>query len=592
MKSFIFFFLIIIVNQFVPNCLYSQTNAGEFEELANDYVKQGKASQSAEFYGKSGYAYWNAGNTTKAITLFQKAYDIFYSLNNFKAAVVVANNIGLLYLDDNNYKSAYTQFNNVLTLNRKTKNPIEIYNSLVNVASVSVELSNYNDVIAKTEEALAIAKESNSLKMLAKCYSLLAENYEKMGDADNAFKYFELYSSIDKKIKSQEMEDLKQMSDEEINKAHEKKRIAEIELKIKKGELKLTQDSLAVSEKLAYETRMQVELRNEQLKKKEIQLKYERQVKRTLIFGLTITGIFLLIIGGFLVQKLKDNKKLKLQKEEITQQRNTLNHQNKKITDSIHYGLRIQQAMLPNITDFNEYFNTAIIYKPKDIVSGDFYWCHKIITPDKSDFFVSVVDCTGHGVPGAFMSMIGHRLFNEVVVENGVTLPSKILETVNLKLKKDLDQENTKSMDGMDVAFCHITINRNNRTEVVFAGAKRPLLIQHANNEITLIEGDRRSIGGFAKKAESNYTDKFFTLELEDRLFLFSDGIIDQQNYRRERFGTQKLTELIIKNRDLSLNSFTEKLQHEISMHMENEEQRDDITFLGIQIKQIKHVAI
>src|SRR5208282_1992796 len=285
------------------------------------YFNQGKKIQAAEFYSKAGYAYWNKGNNTQAANVFQKAFDLFSDQGNTFAAVTVGNNLGIIYLDIAKYHDAYTAFSHVLMFAQKTKNNTDIFNALVNLGAIALEMNTYSDAISKTNEALTIAKELNNLKSIAKCYSILAESYEKMGDGNNAYKYFELYSSIDQKIKKQELEEVKEMSAEEVNKAHETKRITEIELKIKKGELKLTQDSLSVSERMAFEREMQVELRNEQL-----------------------------------------------QKKEITGQRNKLDEQNKKITDSIHYGLRIQQAMLPDLNELERRFEMFLMYRPKDIV--------------------------------------------------------------------------------------------------------------------------------------------------------------------------------------------------------------------------------
>ena len=226
----------------------------------------------------------------------------------------MSNNQGLIYLEDNKYSNASIAFNNALKHARKIKNINEILNSLINLGSVEIELSSYPEAIAKSSEALEIAREMNNLKAMAKCYSLLAESFEKSGDGTNAFKYYELFSSIDKKIKKSEIEDVKNTSQEEINKAHEKKRITEIELKINKGQLKLTQDSLGIAERTARERQMQLVLRNSQLREKEVQLQYEKHLRTTLVLWIIFITFFLAILGYLLRQKLLDNKTLKKQK--------------------------------------------------------------------------------------------------------------------------------------------------------------------------------------------------------------------------------------------------------------------------------------
>lgn len=582
MKKIILFILVNIISR----VLFAQENTNDFEVLANGYVNQGKQSQAAEFYSKAGYAYWNKSNKSKAEFAFQKAYDLFSAQQNISASIAVGNNLGVIYMDDEKYFNAHTAFNNVLSFARKTKNTTEIFNALINSGTASFELASYKEAINNAFEATTLAKEMNSLKSLAKSYSLLAESYEKIDDSSNAYKYFELYASIDKKIKSQEIEDVKQLSAEEIYKAQENKRVTEIELKIKKGELKLTQDSLGVSERLAYERQMQVELRNEQLKKKEIQLLYERQLRRTLILGIIFIIFFILILGYFLRQRLIDNKKLTRQKAEITEQRNTLGVQNKKITDSIYYGLRIQQAMLPELSELQKHFDTFIIYRPKDIVSGDFYWFYETKIGDVINRFIALADCTGHGVPGAFMSMIGQRLFFEIVAERKIYQPSQILAAIDDVLRKELDQDNKKSIDGMDVAFCRFEIKNGEYQSLTYAGAKRSIFIHKENEDhLTSIPGDRKGIGGFFSSEDKTFTDKEFAINRGDTLFLYSDGIIDQHNSNRDRYGTNRFSEIITSHLKDPIITIKNAIENSFDSYTEPEEQRDDITVIGLRLK-------
>jgi serine phosphatase RsbU (regulator of sigma subunit) len=577
--------LFAIIFIFLSLFVAAQDKMNELEELARGYFNQGKLVQAAEFYSKAGYAYWNKNLKNEAATSFQKAFDLFSNQGNVNAVIAVGNNLGLIYLDQENYKNAYSAFSKVLTYTRKGKNNTEIYNALINLGTVAFELASYEDAIAKATEALNLARETTNLRLLAKCYSLLAESYEKKGDNSNAYKYFELYSIIDKKIKVQELENLKQTSSEEINLAHEKKRITEIELKIKKGELKTTQDSLTVTERISFERKMQLELRNEQLMKKEIQLQYELHLKRTLIYGIIATGVFLFILSFMFRLKLRDNRILRKQKEEITKQRNKLDLQNKKITDSIHYGLRIQQAMLPDLEELQKIFEAFIIYKPKDIVSGDFYWFREVIIENTVNWFIAIVDCTGHGVPGAFMSMIGQRLLTEIVMERNIHQPSEILGELNNKLRQELDQHNKKSTDGMDVAFCKIAFKDGQCDELTFAGAKRPMLIYHqCLGKLEIIEGDKKGVGGFANDESKIFTDKILKVCKGDLLFLYSDGIIDQQNPARDRFGTSNFTKILNERIDEPMIKIKEFVEKAFEGHKAFEDQRDDITVLGLRL--------
>ena len=562
---------------------FSQEGINEFEELAKGYSNQGKPTQAAEFYSKAGYAYWNKGKINNAAECFEKAYNLFLAANISNSAIAVCNNIGIIYSENNQFQKAYTAFDNALSLTRKTHNNVDIFNSLINLGTAALELSNFNEAIAKGNEATTIAKEQNNLKFLRKSYSLLAESYEKKGDANNAYSFFELYSSVDQKIKTNEMEEFKNMSAEEISKEKEKKRVTEIELKIKKGELKLTQDSLGVSERVAFQRKMQIELRNSQLQQKETQLRYERRTKRILISGIIVIALFLSVLTILLYQKLRDNKILQQQKEEITLQRNRLDLQNKKITDSIYYGLRIQNAMLPNINLMKSVFEMFLMYRPKDIVSGDFYWYYETTQNSKTYRFVAIVDCTGHGVPGAFMSMIGNRLLSEINRDKNNLSPSVILSEMSNHLKNDLNQDNRKNSDGMDVALCRISLLPDNNFEVTYAGAKRPLYYYSRElAKFEILEGTNKTIGSLNDSI--SFSETTVNLKKDDLILMFSDGIIDQPNDERDRFGTERLLRIATKNINSSMDEIHVAIETSFNNYLETQEQRDDITLIGLKL--------
>jgi len=556
-----------------------QNDLNEFDLLARNYEEQGKIVQAADFYNKAGYAYWNKNNYVRAAYTFEKAYEYYDNANNIIACITIGNNLGLIYSETGNFSKAQTAFTNVLNYARRARNTQEIYNALINLTNVLIDLQSYSLAINYAKEALNIATEMNNLKNIAKCYSLLAEGYEKIGDAKSAYKYYDLFAVTDKKIKEKEIELIKNMSAEEISKANEQKRVTEIELKIKKGELKSTQDSLFVMERIALQRQIEINKRNAELQQKELQLKYERKIRKILVSGIVIILVFLIILSIL-------SYHLKIQKTEITLQRNQLNIQNKNITDSILYGLRIQKAMLPPISTLNQYFETFVIYKPKDIVSGDFYW-HRIIKYNTLTYhFIAVVDCTGHGVPGAFMSMIGNRLLNEIVETKKIIQPSEILTYLNEYLEKELNQNESQTNDGMDIALCRIASVNNNEYEVVFSGAKRPLFyFKNDDRKINIIEGNLISIGNIKRHNTKNFVEQHLKLESNDTIILFTDGIIDQPNAERKKFGTNQFIEILNENIPKGLNYCQKSLDLAFENHKNDIEQRDDLTILAIKLK-------
>ncbi|MBN2520793.1 MAG: GAF domain-containing protein, partial [Bacteroidales bacterium] len=208
-----------------------------------------------------------------------------------------------------------------------------------------------------------------------------------------------------------------------------------------------------------------------------------------------------------------------------------INKQNQHIKSSIEYAKTIQNSILPIEKNVGKYFESLIIYKPKDIVSGDFYW----FTTEKNKegkelVFFAVVDCTGHGVPGAFMSLIGSRLLNEIVNQKQILNPAQILEFLNIGIQLSLKQDQTDNNDGMDICLCRFERIENEKYKLLFSGAKRPLYIyKNGNTQIQRIPGARKSIGGIrAKRSRLFYTNNETIISKGDIIYLTTDGFVDQ----------------------------------------------------------------
>lgn len=274
------------------------------------------------------------------------------------------------------------------------------------------------------------------------------------------------------------------------------------------------------------------------------------------------------------------NHELELRSQEI-QEKNT------KIIDSILYAERIQQATLPYREridqSLREYF---ILFYPKDIVSGDFYWFHYA----DGISIIACADCTGHGVPGAFMSMIGNNLLNQIVIENRIHDPALILETMHGGIRRALKQDSaeTESQDGMDVALCRI---ERETGLVVFAGAKRPLYLIDEQGEFIEIKGDTKSIGGKQKEARRTFTNHEIQIGKGVTLYMATDGYGDQSGEVSPKFGTRRFKEFLKSISYLSMEDQYVALIHELKNHQGAEPQRDDITVIGIRIPGKKRKA-
>lgn len=269
--------------------------------------------------------------------------------------------------------------------------------------------------------------------------------------------------------------------------------------------------------------------------------------------------------------------------EEILRQHEALQEQTMKITDSLRYAQTIQEAILPYDERmkyaFEDYF---VMYQPKDIVSGDFYWLSQV----KDKTIVAIADCTGHGVPGAFMSMISFSLLNEVVNELDVYEPAKVLENLHLLINKALKQgENSKknNTDSVDVGVVKIEKIENNQRKVSFAGAKIPLYYYSEATGFQMVKGNKKSLAGV-------YTDTL-TFEQHDILlpqgailYMATDGYADQNDEQRRKIGMKDFQQILTSCVNEPLHIQEEKLKLTLESHQNGVEQRDDITVLGLKI--------
>ena len=285
------------------------------------------------------------------------------------------------------------------------------------------------------------------------------------------------------------------------------------------------------------------------------------------------------------------------QKEKIESQNHQLENKNKEITDSINYARRIQEAILPGEEYLKEVFNPEehfqlsgggsssyfVLFKPKDIVSGDFFWTYQ--TPDNKLIWAAV-DCTGHGVPGAFMSMIGNSLLNEIVVENKVRNSDEILNNLREAIIKSLKQtgEAGKQKDGMDIALCVLDKNKNS---LQFSGANNPFWLIR-NGELTSYKPDKQPIGYYSEQMKP-FTRQEIQLQEGDALYTFTDGYEDQfGGPKQKKFMAKQLRELLLSIQNKTMEEQKEILNLTIIDWMGDQEQIDDICVIGVKITVTK----
>ncbi len=276
-------------------------------------------------------------------------------------------------------------------------------------------------------------------------------------------------------------------------------------------------------------------------------------------------------------------EKMHIYLDEIEAKSEKIEKKQRLLMDSIQYAQKIQQAILPDEKELKACFpRFFIIYEPMHVVSGDFYW----LARHQGRTYLAVVDCTGHGVPGAFMSMIGHMLLNKILVEQKIYEPAAILEALDRQVQAELHQQENRNNDGMDATICVLEeIPDSTMTRITFAGAKNDLFYIQ-NHQVCRLKGTRRSVGGTLGHSKNfPFESQQIDLDRDDCIYLSSDGFFDQPNAQRRRFGVKRFIEILENHHYTDMPKQKAILSYELKRHMPSSHlQRDDITMVGIRL--------
>ncbi len=293
-----------------------------------------------------------------------------------------------------------------------------------------------------------------------------------------------------------------------------------------------------------------------------------------------------LILNVYLVSefvKAQNNAGVQIRKQKILLEKNNdeLEMQKQEIISSLNYAKRIQHAVLPmEETIFKNIPNAFIYYKPRDIVSGDFYWFHEV---DKNNYTIVCADCTGHGVPGALMTVIGSNLLTQIVTEGKATSPSGILEELDEKITATLKQQKDHLQiiqDGMDLSL--LTVNKTKK-EFIFTSAKRPAILLR-NGVLQEFKGSKNTLGGL-RSGEKKFEEIKMNYHENDMIYLFTDGITDQfGGDKNKKLSIKRLRELLMNIHLLPVQEQKQKVDSKITNWVGKNEQTDDICLIGIKL--------
>jgi PAS domain S-box-containing protein len=283
---------------------------------------------------------------------------------------------------------------------------------------------------------------------------------------------------------------------------------------------------------------------------------------------------------GFVNIYAEDITEAKLAEKQYKTRARSIEQSNLNFTDSINYALTIQRSILPSEDNLRQFFNDSfLIYKPKDIVSGDFIWMHEL--EPRKEYLIALADCTGHGVPGAMLSIVGHSLLNDIAVNENITSPGQMLEMLNRELISTLRQKSDgESIDGMDIGI--VKINFETHT-AIFSGAYQD--VYWMNGQLNMIKGDRMPIGGKHLNADRTFKEHSFSFSRGDSLFLTSDGYIDQfGGPNNKKFTKKRFLELISSNSRFSMQAQSYIYQQNFEKWRGANEQIDDVALMGIKL--------
>jgi len=518
------------INDTFENFEAAEENLIKSIQLKQEYNDYEELPRS---YAYLGNVYLHIGSRKKGLVNFKEALRISKKTYNQNTESYVLTRMGDFYLDEKKYKRSKEYYQLSLNITNKHENNWGIIRNLKGISQSLYNQKNYKESIIQLNKTIETANRINDKRGIKEAYELLYKIYEDYDSIDKAYKYYKLYS--------------------------------------------IYKDSLFNNKTTSNISILQKQYKSDKEKSELLIVQDEKRKRNTIIFSFVILVIILLTGFVFLLfSRLTGTRK---KKKEIEKQKLIVDEKNREITDSLNYAKKIQEAILKS----DDYIasslpNSFIFFQPKELVSGDFYWVYK-----KKDFvFFTVADCTGHGVPGAFMSMIGNSLLNEMIIDRGIENTNVVMDNISNQIKISLDQTSNSesSRDGIDMMLCRLNMKTK---ELMYTGAKNPLYLIR-DNELIEYPGDNRPIGYFVGKG-IKFTSTKITLKDNDLIYLFSDGFSDQFGGSKNRkYMIRNFKKFLIKISRLSIENQKIEIEKELNNWKGNNEQIDDICIMGVQI--------
>ncbi|MCX6294849.1 MAG: tetratricopeptide repeat protein [Bacteroidetes bacterium] len=512
----------------------------------------------AACYGNLGFAYYMQKKYPEAIKYQTLGLNIFNEIGDMQGVASSYSLMGMIYHDQGNYPEVYKNFLASLKIYEDLGDKPNVINALANIAGVYIKQKEYNRAIKYLSKAEKLAKEIGAKSTLQNIYEGYSEADSATGDFKAAYKHFKLYKLYKDSIDNEETR--KQTVQSQMTFEFEKKTaISKAEYK---GELE--RQNLIAEEKS----------------------KKQKTITWSVIIGLIVVLGFASLIFRSLRITRKQKQIIEIKNKETVLQKDIIEEKHKEITDSINYAERIQRSFLASKTFLDENLkNYFVFFQPKDVVSGDFYWASKL---NDGKIILATADSTGHGVPGAIMSILNISSL-EKAIEEGYTETADILNhtrsNIIERLKRDGSIEGGK--DGMDcslITFDFIT------QEMTYSAANNPIWVirqsfsDACKNELLEFKADKMPVGKHDKDSEP-FTQHSFQLQKNDIVYTLTDGLPDQfGGAKGKKFMHKQLKEILIEICNLPMNDQKDIIKSKFLNWKADTEQVDDVLLIGVRI--------
>jgi serine phosphatase RsbU (regulator of sigma subunit) len=513
-------------------------------------------------YEKQGNLLLVSGDSLAAMKVYDKALEdlfrasqLFHETTNASGIPMTFDNLGNIFKDKGEYEKAMEYFLKALRFRDEKvcgDCKLDYSVSLISIGSLYYKQHKFKEAVEYLSKALKISDQLGAKENIKSCCEILSKIHFSLGDYKMAYEYLEKCSNV---------------KDSLLN-AESYKQVAEMNAK--------------------YETdkkETQIKLLEKDNEKQDIESKKQKIITFSVSIGLCLVLLLTLFILRGYQQKKKAHVIISQQKQEVENKNQLIEAKNKDITDSITYAERILRAMLPAESYVNSELGSIdakyfILFKPKDIVSGDFYWFYK---NDNALFYVTA-DSTGHGVPGGFMSMLGINLLNEIVIERNITDPGEILNKLRQEIIRSLKTDEGYSKDGMDMVICKILLiaPENNKRTLEYAAANNSFYVIR-NGEILEQKAQKMPVG-YMENASDFITNKFL-LEKNDSIYTFTDGFADQfGGPKGKKFKYKQMEAFIRENVNEPMEVQKQKLDDNFQNWKGDLEQVDDVCLIAVRI--------